>query len=235
MLALALTASLLAAEPVDVLVIVPLCDGAQLACGNGSLGDPHDPEGNLYWGALYGARTFLERSKHYTRVSSSKDVSPAILREARYTRAIKGERALSITLRAYDGTKIDDALKDYLAAVETNAADLVVWAGHDRLMDVSAPAPAVARDGTSGAYAAVLACSSEQYFKPALESHGAKITALTRSFMAPEGYLIDALLLNVARHGPADRARLRDALVAAYAKYQRISPKAAATVFATLE
>jgi hypothetical protein len=42
------------------------------------------------------------------------------------------------------------------------------------------------------------------------------------------------MTITVAEHG-FDRRRVRDALVAAYAKYGRISTKAAGTVFTKLE
>lgn len=232
MLALTLALGLSAAPPVSVLVIVPLCDGAQLACGRGALGDPGSPDDNLYWGALYGAERFLRKARAY-EVQPSSAPTPPVLRELRLHRRGNGdERALAITLRAYDGRAIERALADYLDAVAGHSADLVVWAGHDVLMDVAAPTRARSE---RAANAAVLACDSEEHFGPVLDAIGARSVALTRSFMAPEGYLLDALLENVARHGPEERVHLRAALASAYAKYQRITPKAASTVFSRLE
>ena len=43
------------------------------------------------------------------------------------------------------------------------------------------------------------------------------------------------LLANVARHGVDERVHLRRALVEAYARYQRITPAAAGSVFSRLE
>lgn len=232
MLALSLALGIAASQPVSVLVIVPLCDGAQLACGRGGLGDPGSPEENLYWGALYGAERVLRKERAYV-VEQTSAPAPPILRELHLRRrAAAGERELVVTLRAYDGRDIQRALTDCLDAIAARSADLVVWAGHDVLMDIPAPA----RDRSErAANAAVLACASEEYFGPVLDALGARAVALTRSFMAPEGYLLDALLQNVARHGPEEREHLRAALVGAYAKYQRVSRKAAGTVFSHLE
>jgi hypothetical protein len=72
---------------------------------------------------------------------------------------------------------------------------------------------------------------SEQYFGPVLQSLGVPPVVLTRTFMAPEAYLLEALAAAVARHGPTEEGALRTALVAAYARYQRITPRAAGTVF----
>jgi hypothetical protein len=227
-----LLALALAAAPVDVLVVVPLCDGSQLACGKGTLGDPKSLEGNLYWGAMYGAERFLKKQSAYSVSESKAGVAP-ILRELKLTRkAAKGEREVRVTLVAYDGTRIDDALKYFLTAVQDQRADLVVWSGHDRLMDVAAPS---VTKSENAANVAVLACESERYFGPVLDAAGANTVAVTRSFMAPEAYLLDAMLANVARHGPEDREHLRDALINAYARWQKISTKAASTVFSKLE
>jgi hypothetical protein len=72
---------------------------------------------------------------------------------------------------------------------------------------------------------------SEQFFGPVLQSLGSRPVVLTRTMMAPEAYLLEALASAVARHGPTEPAALRTALVEAYARYQRITPRAASTVF----
>lgn len=213
----------------EVLVVVPLCDGSALACGNGALGDPKSLDGNLYWGAMYGAERFLAKAKGF-RVVSRADTPdakrPALLRETVIERD-----GVRLRLQAWDGTRIDDALASFLEETRSAKHDLVVWAGHDRLMDVAAPQVAHAE---KDANVAVLACESAKYFGPVLDGMGATSLALTRTFMAPEAYLLEALANSIAQHG-LDRARTRGALIAAYAKYQRISPKAAGTVFTKLE
>jgi hypothetical protein len=225
-------------------VYVPLCDSALIACGRGAAGDPTSLDGNLYWGAAYGAERYLTRAPAF-RVESRADRPypdrPHILRELRLVRRPgPGEREVRLRLWAYAGTAIDVALADFLAAAAGARAqthplsvspDLVVWAGHDRLMDV--PVPPLERTGAPKP-AAVLACVSERFFGPPLAQVGSPPLVLTRSFMAPEAYLLEALAGAVARHGVGARGATRDALVAAYARYQRISPRAAATVFTRL-
>ncbi|MFY0571957.1 hypothetical protein ACN28E_50125 [Archangium lansingense] len=224
------------AEPVELEVFVPLCDGAQLDCGRRGAGDPRSLEANLYWGAAFGAERFLSRAPGF-RVRSRRDGPPAsgVLRELVIERAAtKGERLVRLSLRAYAGDRIDDALEDFLrAAAGGSSADLVVWAGHDRLMD-RAPPELRALPGATPRPVAVLACMSEQYFGPVLQSLGARPVVLTRTMMAPEAYLLEALAATVARHGPTEAGLLRTALVDAYARYQRITPRAAGTVFSRL-
>lgn len=229
-LPIALGLTLAGANPQkDVLVIVPLCDGSALACGNGALGDPRSLGGNLYWGAMYGAERFLAKAKGFrvvTRTDAPDAKRPALLRVTVIERA-----GVRLTLQAWDGTRIDDALAAFLDAARAAQHDLVVWAGHDRLMDVSAP---VVQRTQGDANVAVLACESAKYFGPVLDGMGAEPLVLTRTFMAPEAYLLEALANSIAQHG-LDRTRAREALVAAYAKYQRISRKAAGTVFTRLD
>ncbi|MDY7227849.1 hypothetical protein [Hyalangium rubrum] len=224
------------AQVIEVEVFVPLCDGAQLACGRGGAGDPRSLEANLYWGAAYGAERFLKRAPGF-QVRSRRDGPPdaVVLRELVLERtAGRGERTVRLSLRAYAGDRIDDALEDFLrAAAGGSSADLVVWAGHDRLMD-RAPPETRAPVGAKPRPVAILACESEQYFGPVLRSLGVEPVLLTRTFMAPEAYLLEALAATVARHGPTDSESLRAALVAAYARYQRITPRAAGTVFSRL-
>ncbi len=228
--------ALLAATPasaLDVEIFVPLCDGRQLACGRGGAGDARSLEANLYWGAAYGAERFLSRAPGF-QVRARRDGPPGspVLRELVLERTpARGERPVRLTLRAYAGEHIGQALKDFLHAVAGRSqADLVVWAGHDVLMDQQAPAIHPPPSATPRP-AAVLACSSEAYFGPVLHALGATPVVLTRTFMAPEAYLLEALAASVARHGPTDARAMRGALVAAYARYQRISPRAAGTVF----
>ena len=238
--AVALLVALASAAPTDqsalaLTVFVPLCDSALIDCGRGALGDPRSLQGNLYWGARYGAERYLSRLPGW-RVIAKSDGSGPVLRETSLLRSgVSGERAVRLTLRAYAGDHIDEALADFLTAVEGRGAkvDLVVWAGHDRLMDVPAP-KAAPPTGAPGLPSAVLACSSARYFGPALAERRSQPVALTRTFMAPEAYLLEALAASVAQHGVLDSGAHRERLVQAYAKYQRISLRAARSVFARL-
>ncbi|AKQ66356.1 hypothetical protein A176_003268 [Myxococcus hansupus] len=228
--------SLLAVPPVEVEVFVPLCDNALIECGRPPAGNPRALETNLYWGAMYGAERFLSRAPGFKVVSRAPGPNDsAVLRELVLERtAAKGERPVRMRLRAYAGDAIDTALEDFLrAAAGASRADLLVWAGHDRLMDrepprVDSPAGATPRP------VVVLACMSEQYFGPVLKTLGSSPIALTRTMMAPEAYLLEALATTVARHGPTETTAMRTALVEAYARYQRISVRAAGSVFSKL-
>ncbi|HEY4223265.1 MAG TPA: hypothetical protein VGO62_18030 [Myxococcota bacterium] len=218
-----------AGAPIRVDVYVPLCNGSQLACGKGGLGDPRSLDENLYWGARYGAERFLAKTARGFRVLDQTDApsssTPSLLREVVLERpAGPGERAVRLRLFAFAGDQIDDAVAAFFHAVDAPGdADVIVWSGHDRLMDVPAPSSPV---HATSARVVVLACESEQFFGPALDARGAVKLAMTKTFMAPEAYLLEALASSLAKG-----IDVRPGLVDAYAKYQRISNKAAATVF----
>ncbi|PJZ52725.1 hypothetical protein [Leptospira adleri] len=225
-------------EAFTIEVFVPLCNGAQLACGKGKAGDPRSLEGNLYWGGAFGAESFLKRSRGF-KVLERKDEnsSSPILRNLILERTPKkGETKVILILHAYAGDRIDDALIDFLNAAGNSISnvDLVVWAGHDRLMDRFPPDIRRLKSASSKP-AVVLACESEKYFGPVLRSLFVPQMAMTRTFMAPEAYLLEALAATVAKSGLKDKKAIRSSLVAAYAKYQRISTRAAGTVFSKLE
>lgn len=113
-------------------------------------------------------------------LAAAPPVPPGALREVVFDRAAgAGERAVRARLIAFHGQRIDDALTFFLAAVQDGAADLVVWAGHDRLMDVPAPRVARARTSTN---VAVLACESERWFGPVLAAMGAFLRAAATVF-----------------------------------------------------
>ena len=235
-MSLGVLALLMATPALELEVFVPLCDGAQLECGRAEAGDPRSLEANLYWGAAYGAERFLKRAPGF-RVVSRRDppAGAPVLRELVVERTPgRGERAVRLVLRAYAGEHIDTALEDFLrAAAGGSAADLVVWVGHNRLMDRPPPETRT-RPGTPARPAVILACASEPSFTPVLAALGSEPVVLTRTFMAPEAYLLEALAASVARHGPTAARPIRAALVEAYARYQRITPGAAGSVFSRL-
>src|SRR5438034_6666035 len=116
-------------------VFVPLCDSALIACGRGRLGDPRSLAGNLYWGAAFGAERYLSRARGFRVVRRSEQPSAAVLRDLEMLRdPAGGETEVRLLLYAYAGDRIDAALRDFFeAAAGKSTADVVVWAGHDRL------------------------------------------------------------------------------------------------------
>jgi hypothetical protein len=74
-----------------------------------------------------------------------------------------------------------------------------------------------------------MACYSEPYFGAALRSAGSDTLVMTRNLMAPEGYVLDAITKALGEDAPREDVRRR--AVEAYARWQRISPAAASSIF----
>nr|PJZ93512.1 hypothetical protein CH379_07450 [Leptospira ellisii] len=197
---------------------------------------PRSLEGNLYWGAAYGAESFFKRKSDF-KIVERIDGAPgsSVLRKIKIERIAKpGESNVTLHIHAYAGDRIDEALEHFLrTASGKTKTDLLVWAGHDRLMD--RPPPEIETESRNKQAVAVLACESEKYFGPVLRSLRTDPIAMTRTFMAPEAYLLEALADTAARSGIRDKRAVRSSLIRTYSKYQKISERAAGTVFSRLD
>lgn len=237
-------------EPLVVYVVVPLCSNAQIDCGSSIAGRPGDLAHNVYWGAVFGARRFLTRKgSGWEQVEVTRRdavfLERVVLRRhvpgAPWGREAPVEQLL--VLQAVHGDAIDQAV-DHWWSVATRGGSVafqdggrarsarigaVGYAGHNRLMDGKTlpPAPATRRAPVPSF---VLACRSEPYFAPSLEQAGSRPLVTTSTLMAPEGYLVDAIARGLGENaGPAE---LRRRAVAAYAKWQKLTPRQAGSVFA---
>lgn len=195
------------------------------------IGNGDDPRSNLYWGALYGVKTFLSKADGWRKLGCEKNINDTILERCQFAWKDK----LTVTADAYRGSRIDQAMLDFMqqAATPPNTAEreMVVYIGHDGLMDEQ-NRPIIERFPKHSRHdkqAVVLACMSEEYFTGHLLAAGAKPVVTTYSFMAPEAYVLEAIAKGFANQ--ASEAELRSSAGTAYAKYQRISAKAGKSVF----
>lgn len=232
-------------KPKAIHVFVALCDNEHqgIVPVPKQLGNGDDPANNLYWGALYGTKAFLNRSKDWTLVATQKRPSEAVLERAIFKHGTTGARLVA---DAYRGARIKDAIADFFNAAAGNdraslrtdgttvgihgAAELVVYVGHNGLMDFSIPPPKPGRN-TGPKNAIVLACKSRPYFQPRLGKLGCRSLLLTTGFMAPEAYTLEAALAGwLARETGAD---IRERAARAYHKYQKCGLRAARRLFYT--
>ncbi len=225
-------------------VIVALCDNTHqgIVKVSAALGNGQDPRQNLYWGAMYGVKTFFNRSPHWRAVPIAGDEPTAPVLERCVYRAEVGGRVVYVVAEAYDGAHMRRAVADFFesaagrrrvdvqaggALIESaGRADVVCFVGHNGLMDFRlshTPQPAA---GDRPAHAMVFACRSEAYFAEPLVAAGCEPIVTTHGLMAPEAYVLDAAL-----RAWAGGASTRQAASAAYAKYQRCSPRAADRLF----
>ncbi|WP_406685579.1 hypothetical protein N1F78_07640 [Seonamhaeicola sp. MEBiC1930] len=220
-------------EPKTIHVFVALCDNKNqgIVPVPEKLGNGQNPMNNLYWGALYGVKSYLKRSKGWVLISVKKAPKSQVLERILFKHNSSNTYLLA---DAYDGKYIKQSITDFLVATagrnsETvlsgdnnlmfgGQSSLLAYVGHDGLMefDVSGsfnPLNQNKRD------AIILACVSKTYFKPYLAVTKANPLLWSTGLMSPEAYTlksaIDGWILNETDLQIKERASQ------AYHKYQK--------------
>lgn len=239
----ALSASLAYAGTKSVHVFVALADNKHqgIVPVPAKLGNGDDPRNNLYWGALYGVKTYLRKTPDWTLLFTTNNPTADVLERC----VFQNKKAdVLLVADAYRGSSIKQSVSDFLLAAggynATNllvsakraeihgGADLVVYIGHNGLMDFTVEQIAV-QPGDSGRDAIVLACKSKPYFGPRLSRLKAKAVLLTTGLMAPEAYTLKAALAGWAsQSSPKD---IREKAAQAYHKYQKCGMRGARKLF----
>ncbi|HSS22668.1 MAG TPA: hypothetical protein VLL54_21530 [Pyrinomonadaceae bacterium] len=239
-----------ATNPFPVIhVFVALCDNVNqgIVPVSASLGNGDNPNTNLYWGAAFGVKTFFSKNKDWEVVSETKNPASRILDRVIFKRK---DRDVFMIADAYQGKEIAQAMWDFFDAAagapgsevsvsignrkltfnSGGSADLVVYVGHDGLMDFNLQATPKARDEKKRE-AIMLACASKNYFAKTLEATGAKPLLWTTNLMAPEAYILSAAIEGWLKKETDEAIRARAAR--AYNSYQNCGLKAANGLFAT--
>jgi hypothetical protein len=241
-----------AGRPLVTYVVVPLCSNTQINCGSAIAGRPGDLAHNIYWGAIFGARRFLDRkASPWSRVDVATANGP-MLEQVSFRRSVDGVRwglpnstvEQIVVLQAVHGDSINQGVEQFWRVATEGGVvkfqdggrareariHVVGYAGHNRLMDGVRlpPAPDPARRAPIAAF--VLACHSEPYFGRALRAAGVQVLLTTRALMAPEGYLIDAVVRTVGDNRGV--RTVRSAAIEASVRWQGIERKDASWIFA---
>jgi hypothetical protein len=211
------------------------------------LGNGEDPAHNLYWGAAYGVKTYFKNNAEWELLRCDQATKMEVLERCIFKSRV-GDGYL--VADAYDGAQIKKCLIDFLSAaaglapeeisvsrssaepsiVAGGAADLLVYVGHDALMDFQIPSIAGKKKGKPRR-TIILACASKPYFASYLRATGAEPLLWTTGLMAPEAYTLQAALTGWIA-GESDEA-IRGRAAAAYDKYQKCGARAALRLFAT--
>ncbi len=224
-------------------VFVALCDNewqgivpVPAAIGNGD-----DADNNLYWGGMYGMRTYFNKSSNWQLVKKYA-VDSVLLERLIYKHRTKPYYLIA---DAYRGKYIKQCTINYLNACagtdsDTLKADrnliglygnasLLAYIGHDGLMDFSLPDQFI---NTSGQRrdAMVFACLSNKYFSFHLQAAKTRHNLLTTGLMCPEAYTLHSAL-NAYIANSNNWHAVKDSAASAYAKYQRCDKKAADLLF----
>lgn len=240
--------------PLVSIVIVPLCANPQIACGGGGAGDPRSHSRNLYWGAVFGARTMFDSSRQWKAAGSATANGP-LLEVKVYERSLparnwpnaNGTVRHVVILCAVNGESIDLAVQwfwqlategkppDALSSVNalnpntgTLRPHIVGYAGHNRLMD-GLRLPRAPKSNANAIPSFVLACRSEAYFGDRLRAAGSTPLLMTRDLVAPEGYVLRSIATSLSTNSTLTMLRAR--AVGEYARFQRISEQRAGLIF----
>jgi len=212
------------------------------------LGNGEDPAHNLYWGAVFGVKTYFKNSAEWELLRCNHATKMEVLERCIFRN--RGGADVYLIADAYDGSQIKKCVTDFLAAaagavpeniwVPTKsleisiaaggAADLLVYVGHDAFMDFQIPSIVGKKEGKPRR-TIILACASRPYFASYLRATGAEPLLWTTGLMAPEAYTLQAALTGWIA-GESDQA-IRDRAAAAYDKYQKCGARAALRLFAT--
>lgn len=221
--------STLMAETKNVKVFIALCDNishgivkvpAKISKGN-------IPAENLYWGCNDGLSSYFKFSKEWKLLRSEKTTDPHILECLIFSNKTLN---IELTAEAWRGSDISTCLQAFETALISGKHQLVVYIGHNVLMDKVIIPPA--NPATISCDAMVLCCKSEEYFRKRLRKLQVRPVLLTKQFMYPGSFLLHDTLSPWLK----DRslAEIRLAAAGAYAHNQKISTKSAMGVFADL-
>ena len=212
------------------------------------LGDGDAPS-NLYWGAMYGVRSYFRGNPAGSRWRLRQRAIPACSTaccSSATSRETASPTQVLLVAEAWRGRNIADAIHYFLelnrgehaermraGGLEFDAggaAHLIVFVGHNGLMDFAAPSLPPSKTLPEPHASVVLACMSDSYFAALLSGNSLPLIT-TSGLMAPEAYTLAALI--EAWFSGADGSQVRLAAASAYAKYQRSSERAARRLFVT--
>ncbi|HMD08770.1 MAG TPA: hypothetical protein VKH63_14635 [Candidatus Acidoferrum sp.] len=211
------------------------------------LGNGDDPARNLYWGAAFGVRTFFKNAPEWREILYFKHPNSYLLERSIFQ---SRNQEVLLVADAYRGSEIKQALTDFFRAAAgitekqatsggivggvafqvPTTADLVVYVGHDGLMDFPLTVDFGGRSESKYS-AIILACASRSYFRTLLRASGATPLLWTNGLMAPEAYTLKAALDGWILQESKEEIRKRAAV--AYAKYQKCSDVAAMRLFSS--
>lgn len=227
-------------------LLVPLCDNDNqgIVPVSKSLGDGQSLRTNLYWGALYGIKTHFKKSGDWKLLESIKDPNSNVLERVIFYKVFANGTKVYLVADAYRGDRMEACLVDYFGALAGNkkskqtigtnvielyaGADLMAFNGHNGLMDYP-DFPLVPNTDAIYKDAVAVGCVSQSFFKPYLLASKSYPLLMTTNLMAPEAYVMKAVINNWAME--MDGATIRNKAGDAYNQYQKCGQKGARRLF----
>ena len=245
-------------KPLVAHVVVALCDNQYqgIVPVPAQLGDGDDPNSNLYWGALYGVRTYFSRHADWTRLKVDEPAVPPALDQVAFHSTIErdGKSAdVYVIAEAWRGREIRAAttrflelsggepVENYVVVGQNRkttisaggASHLVAYIGHNGLMDFASPTVTEPVSSSGARSSVVLACRSREYFSDLLAFKQSHSLLTTNGLMAPEAYTLEtAISAWFSGKTPNDT---RNSAADTYADYQKANKSWSRRLFATDE
>lgn len=234
------------AQPLVIHLLVPLCDNEHqgIVPVNESLGNGRNLTGNLYWGAMYGVKTWFRKKTDWKFISTEKINNEQVLERIIFNKQFPNGANVYLVADAYAGDKMKECLEDYFNALSSGKsarikvgnteigiagyADFLVFNGHNGLMDTKVSVPGGSKQKKD---AAVIACMSANYFKDKMALCGGYPLLTTTNYMAPEAYVLESVFNAWALMKTPQEIRAEAG--AAYNKYQKCGLKGATRLFST--
>lgn len=232
-------------EPLVVHMLVPLCDNENqgIVPVNANLGNGMNLNTNLYWGAAYGVRSYFKKRPDWKLLKSISNPNLNVLERIVFQKEFSNGAKVIFIADAYRGDRMKECLLDYfnfLAGKKNDCvkdqainvcggsdADLIIFNGHNGLMDVSVDAPIFS--GRKNKEAAAIGCYSFSYFKNHFTRTNSYPTLTTTHLMAPEAYVAEALINNWALL--SNESTIRSEVAKAYHTFQKCGMKGAMNLF----
>jgi hypothetical protein len=226
-------------------VLVALCDNVNqgIVPVPAFLGNGEDTVKNLYWGAMFGVKTYFSKSRNWTKLDTIANPKTNVLERIIFKHKTQN---VYLVADAYNGSKMGETVDDFFSAAtgeklenvkignETlqilGSANVIAFVGHDGLMDFKFERELVKKDDDKRE-AIVLACASRNYFGEHLKKTNAVPLLWTSNLMAPEAYILHDALDGWINGETNEQIQLRAA--SAYSKFQKISVKSAQRLLVT--
>ncbi len=234
------------AQTKTIHVFVALCDNKYqgIVPVPKKLGNGKDARNNLYYGAMYGVKSFLRyKTSVWVFQKNIQSANKNIIESVLFKHKTKDVYLLA---DAYDGEQIKMGTIDFLKAanhqnlkkIKHNSkiinfggeSDLVAYIGHNGLMDfdISVKYNATIKKKKD---VIILACISKKYFKEEIKKANANPLIWTTGLMAPEAYTLKAAIDGWLLNEP--NSKIKERAAQAYYRYQKCGIRGARNLFAT--
>ncbi|MEM6963663.1 MAG: hypothetical protein AAF573_02785, partial [Bacteroidota bacterium] len=232
-------------KPLVIHTFVPLCDNEHqgIVPVSKSLWDGTNLRTNLYWGALYGVKTHFKKQKDWQPAFSQKNINNNVLERVIFHKKYSTDAKVYLVADAYRGDQMKACLTDYFDALSNQSknyfelketaigiegnADLIVFNGHNGLMDIAIDFPNNTHTQTKDAIS--IACISFDYFEKYFKQVNAYPLLNTTNLLAPEAYVLEGVFdaWALLKDGEA----IHHAAGKAYHQYQKCGIRGAKKLF----